>query len=346
MTAISPGVALAMDTLSKRDDEEIWYHSPFAAKLCSCIIEITTACVLSSFITLRAMRVRRKGWQNLPWIIWLVFLIYGTSLAYSVSALIMQFVVGNGTSRATCRATALLCPIIYMGSKIFIFLFLVDRAHVIRSTKKARLRSKLYLWNIFLVIGIYGTISSYNIADTVWDLYGGGCRIYFRWQSMIPLIAIDPIATVYLTILFLQPLCRTYSLRWLPSTTGFRYFHPVAHSHNPPNRRLRQLAKRTIIGSIATMGSSLLNCITIVGLRGEVAWLCMMCCTSDILFSAIVIHWMMNSSSTGTREATEDSSTKTSTRALCQQRPSPPGVASPRPIHVLSSLRSHYSAGV
>lgn len=118
MTAISPGVALAMDTLSKRDDEEIWYHSPFAAKLCSCIIEITTACVLSSFITLRAMRVRRKGWQNLPWIIWLVFLIYGTSLAYSVSALIMQFVVGNGTSRATCRATALLCPIIYMGSKV------------------------------------------------------------------------------------------------------------------------------------------------------------------------------------------------------------------------------------
>ncbi|KAK1532372.1 uncharacterized protein CCOS01_04355 [Colletotrichum costaricense] len=94
------------------------------------------------------------------------------------------------------------------------------------------------------------------------------------------------------------------------------------------------------------MGSSLLNCITIVGLRGEVAWLCMMCCTSDILFSAIVIHWMMNSSSTGTREATEESSTKTSTGALCQQRPSPPGVASPRPIHVLSSLRSHYSAGV
>ncbi|KAI3531272.1 hypothetical protein CSPX01_14249 [Colletotrichum filicis] len=166
MTAISPGVALAMDTLNKREDEGIWYHSPFAAKLCSCIIEITTACVLSSFITLRAMRVKRKGWQNLPWIIWLVFLIYGTSLAYSVSALIMQFVVGNGTSKATCRATALLCPIIYMGSK-FIFLFLVDRAHVIRSTKKSRLRSKLYLWNIFLVIalGIYGTISSYNIAD-------------------------------------------------------------------------------------------------------------------------------------------------------------------------------------
>lgn len=104
--------------LVKKDDDGDWYHTPLAAKLCSCIIEITTACVLSSLITQRAIRVRRKGWPKLPWIMWLVFFIYGTSLTYPISALILQFAIGSGTSKATCKATAILCPIIYMGSKV------------------------------------------------------------------------------------------------------------------------------------------------------------------------------------------------------------------------------------
>lgn len=34
------------------------------------------------------------------------------------------------------------------------------------------------------------------------------------------------------------------------------------------------------------------NLSVIAALRGEAAWLCLMCCNSDILFNTIVVHWV------------------------------------------------------
>lgn len=49
---------------------------------------------------------------------------------------------------------------------------------------------------------------------------------------------------------------------------------------------------RTLIGCICTLTSSVVNLSVLMGLNGEPGWVCLMCCNSDILFSAIVIQWV------------------------------------------------------
>ncbi|KAK1774338.1 hypothetical protein QBC45DRAFT_337857 [Copromyces sp. CBS 386.78] len=58
------------------------------------------------------------------------------------------------------------------------------------------------------------------------------------------------------------------------------------------NRRLKLVAMRTLIGCICTLTSSVVNLSVLMGLNGEPGWVCLMCCNSDILFSAIVIQWV------------------------------------------------------
>ncbi|KAK3397233.1 hypothetical protein B0T20DRAFT_440919 [Sordaria brevicollis] len=58
------------------------------------------------------------------------------------------------------------------------------------------------------------------------------------------------------------------------------------------NRRLKLVAMRTLIGCICTLTSSVVNLSVLMALNGEPGWVCLMCCNSDILFSAIVIQWV------------------------------------------------------
>ncbi|KAG7294302.1 hypothetical protein NEMBOFW57_004373 [Staphylotrichum longicolle] len=68
----------------------------------------------------------------------------------------------------------------------------------------------------------------------------------------------------------------------------------------PGSRKLKTMATRTFIGCICTLISSIVNLSVLVGLNGEPGWVCLMCCNSDILFSAVVIHWVTSRDSTTT----------------------------------------------
>ncbi|KAJ0298909.1 hypothetical protein COL516b_009464 [Colletotrichum fioriniae] len=106
--------------------------------------------------------------------------------------------------------------------------------------------------------------------------------------SMIPLISFDAVVNVYLTILFLIPLkskasqafqqASLYSFKNFPKTTA--------------NIRLRSVALRTFVGALCTLTSSIVNLTVLMALNGEPGWVCLMCCNSDILFSAIVVQWV------------------------------------------------------
>lgn len=102
--------------------------------------------------------------------------------------------------------------------------------------------------------------------------------------AMIPLITFDLLVNVYLTILFLLPLRALY---------GFRHIQ-----RNPANERLRTVAFRTFIGSVATTVSSIANLSVLMALDGEPGWVCLMCCNLDIAFSAMVVHWVTSKDKT------------------------------------------------
>jgi len=115
-----------------------------------------------------------------------------------------------------------------------------------------------------------------------------------RKIAMIPLITFDALVNVYLTVLFLIPLSSLYSFKNSQQTSA--------------SVRLRTIAFRTFIGSLCTLISSIVNLTVLMVLDGEPGWVCLMCCNSDILFSAIVIQWITSKDNSGTTGKSESNS--------------------------------------
>jgi len=167
-----------------------------------------------------------------------------------------------------------------------IYVFLVEKAYIIRQSTvpKPRLKSKLYLFNSFGMLGVYVVVSVLNFIFRITRQKEGECVIGMQRVAMIPLITFDLLVNVYLTVLFLLPLRTLY---------GFRHIQ-----RNPANERLRTVAFRTFIGSVATTLSSITNLSVLMALDGEPGWVCLMCCNLDIAFSAMVVHWVTSKDKT------------------------------------------------
>ena len=52
------------------------------------------------------------------------------------------------------------------------------------------------------------------------------------------------------------------------------------------------MAFRSLVGSLATLTTSVVNLTVLMVLRGEPGWICLMCCNADILFCVLVLHWV------------------------------------------------------
>ncbi|KAK4207021.1 hypothetical protein QBC37DRAFT_104763 [Rhypophila decipiens] len=256
------------------DDE---YKEPLSGMVISVMLSIISVAIISSFTTQRVLAV--KTWGRLPFVQWLVFAIYTDSFMFVFATAILQFGFGVDHSMPVCEAAILLCLVCYVTTKILIYMFLVEKAHIIRSgNKKLRMRSKLYIFNSFGMIGVYCGVVVLNFIYRINRVENGQCIIGMQKLAMIPLIVFDLLVNVYLTVLFLIPLFGLYSFNNLQKSRG--------------SRRLRTVATRTFIGCVCTLTSSIVNLSVLMALDGEPGWVCLMCCNSDILFSAVVIQWI------------------------------------------------------
>ncbi|WYZ43148.1 hypothetical protein EsH8_VI_000847 [Colletotrichum jinshuiense] len=222
---------------------------PVEGKVVSIIVAMISACLLATLFFMRFSSV--KDWRILPWTMWLVALIYFFSFLFVFGTSILQFGFGTDLNFDTCSAATLFCLGAYVLTK-FIYLFMVDRAHIIRQTRKSRLKSKLYLVNSFGMLGVFVLIVIMNFIFRITHFKDGICIIGMEQPVLLPLISFDAAINVYLTILFLLPLLR----------------------------------------SCCTLLSSVTNLTVLMALNGEIAWLCLLCCNTDIFFSALVINWI------------------------------------------------------
>lgn len=69
---------------------------------------------------------------------------------------------------------------------------------------------------------------------------------------------------------------------------------------NSPDSPLKTIAIRSFFGALATLTSAVVNLTVLMVLKGEPAWVCLMCCNADVLFSVIVLHWVTSKDSAGT----------------------------------------------
>jgi len=99
-----------------------------------------------------------------------------------------------------------------------------------------------------------------------------------QFRVMLPLIIFDASINLYLTLLFVIPLRSLYSYQ--------------SNSKSKSRSPVYTIALRSFVGSLGTLTSSVVNLTVLMVLRGEAAWICLMCCNADVLFSVLVLHWV------------------------------------------------------
>ncbi|KAK6525177.1 hypothetical protein TWF694_005323 [Orbilia ellipsospora] len=213
-------------------------------------------------------------WSEVPLVRWLILAIYFDSWLFVFSSTTLNAGFSLRSSIDACNAGILLCLICYLTTKI-IYFFLVEKVYIIRSKHKGpRRKDKLYLFNTLGMLFPYFVVIILTFIFRVSEIKDGECYIGLRLAANIPLLVFDAAINVYLTSLFLIPLL---------GNSNFDQGSP----------KVRAMAKRTFWGSAATLVSTIANLTTLVILRGhEPGWICFACCNADVVFSAVVLHWV------------------------------------------------------
>ncbi|RVD88110.1 uncharacterized protein DFL_002306 [Arthrobotrys flagrans] len=250
------------------------YLAPRASSVFSAVLPLLGVSILAFCFSRRTYNMPKI--TEVPLARWLVLGVYLDSWLFVFSSTVLNVAFGLRSSITACNASILLCLICYLTTKIIIYFFLVEKVYIIRSKHKGpRRRNKLYLFNTFGMLLPYSIVIILTFIFRISELHSDGeCYIGLRLVANIPLLVFDVVINVYLTSLFLIPLFG-------------------ACSFDQASQKVRNMAKRTSWGSAATLISTVANLTTLVVLRGhEPGWICFACCNADVVFSAIVIHWV------------------------------------------------------
>ncbi|KAI9742615.1 MAG: hypothetical protein M1818_003756 [Claussenomyces sp. TS43310] len=246
---------------------------PTAALVVTTFASMTSIGALSICLSRRLPKLRY--WRSLALNQWLVLAIYFDSVAFVAATAVLGRAFGVN-SAGSLQSPALLMRGLTMSFKVLIYTFLVEKAHIVGGAGRSRLNSKLYLFNCFGMLLPYMVIIILNFIWRIATLRGGVCIIGMRRKAMVPLVIFDVLVNIYMTALFIIPLRRLYAYQ------------------NNPNSGLRTITFRTFVGSLATLTSSVVNLSILMILRGEAAWICLLSCNLDVLFSTLVLHWVTN----------------------------------------------------
>ncbi|KAF9125906.1 hypothetical protein BGW39_007076 [Mortierella sp. 14UC] len=204
----------------------------------------------------------------------LVISLYVVSWGFTtIAAVLTSTNTGNITS---CTLSIFICLSLYAMSKIVIYLFLIEKVYVVSSVTTLRRDTTLYRFNIILLTP-YTIILVLMILNRVAVLdVNDQCFIGLKPLASITLILYDIFISSWLTILFIRPLMSTTSVL-----------------QGPSKGKLRQVARRTLIGSIIALILSSANVFALVYFKGyEDSVLCLLSCTLDVTLNACAVHWV------------------------------------------------------
>lgn len=183
--------------------------------------------------------------------------------------------INHDDDLGVCSATIISCLTLHSISKGSDFLFLIERAHIISWPVNPRHKTIEYVASVLLIMVPYAGVTVLAIAyRTMEDSAETVCLIGIKDHALYPLLAIEVLSQVYLTLRFLVPLV-------MLRLTGKGLLLP-----------LEGLVRRTFIGSLIDLLSSLGVRISFLLFDGEPAWLCCLACKVDALIASSVLHWI------------------------------------------------------
>lgn len=247
---------------------------------------------------LRIASVRQcRSLHQLSVIHLLVIILYVFGSLFCFFSAILVFGYGTQASRP-CSLAITVCLVFYLGHKLPLYAFLVERTHVVRSVTRRRLQDWFYIFGMLSVILGFGSIVVCLFIWDVWlyDPVIKRCRIGFRVSVALALLLFDIIVNLWLTCVFVHYL-RPYLTKGLLKAFVPKGISDLMTSqvskHAVPNTDLTisiaipqvaliRVIRNTIIGCIAMCAATVANCLAIILLHGhEEVWMCFTFCTLE-----------------------------------------------------------------
>ncbi|KIO34176.1 hypothetical protein M407DRAFT_17083 [Tulasnella calospora MUT 4182] len=256
-------------------------------------------------------------WRNLNWPKVCVVLIFVHSWLFIFCAGLLMSGAGLSTSRLNCSLAIFSCILLYAVSKLFIYLFLIEKVYVVwaphGTARPSRLKSRIYCLCcalllplvIIIIVLLFGRIAHLRETDRV-------CVIGLRKGASLSLLCYDLAMTAILTTLFVYPLLRS-----------------------KVSPRLRQVASRTLVASTAALVTSCANIAVLTVLHGkELGWVCLSSCGADVTINALAIYVVSspgskensnnNNAAQNGRNSNRPTSSADEPRVLANGTPKPP----------------------
>jgi hypothetical protein len=145
----------------------------------------------------------------------IILVSYNLGCCYCIAACILYFGYTINDEQS-CRAAIYLGLVFYLGQKCCLYLFLVERSHIVKATVQSRFEDRVYLIRLTSVILGFATLvaSTFRWHVSEFDRASGMCQIGITKVVTIALLVWDIIVNVFLTIIFLGH-CRQYMIRGL-----------------------------------------------------------------------------------------------------------------------------------
>ncbi|KAI8099795.1 uncharacterized protein BX664DRAFT_322130 [Halteromyces radiatus] len=251
----------------------IYTSQPEWGEFSSQVISLFAITLTCSLFGVKTFQIK---YRQLTYARWLVVALYICSWAFTTTATILVSTAnGNYTS---CFLSIMTCDLFYCGTKLIIYLWLIERAYIVSDGRNARFDTWSYRFNLFLMtpyIGIFVLMLVYHNSIMTST---GQCYIGLQPIANIPVLVYDTIFNLYMTILFVIPLIRVgrgvNSFEWKSS-------------------RLFEITKRSLIASTVCLVASFANALSATIMYGrQRSWLCLMCCTIDVTINVLTIHWV------------------------------------------------------
>ncbi|KAI1315346.1 hypothetical protein EDD11_000954 [Mortierella claussenii] len=208
-------------------------------------------------------------------------------ISWTFSFIATQLAQTNDLNEVSCTLSIYTCIILYALSKVVIYLFLMEKVYVVTAVGMTRKEFMLYKINMGLMSPYFGIVALmivFRVAEVDVD---GQCHIGLLKPAALPLILYDMFLSIWLTLLFIRPLMSSKSLL-----------------QGPSKGRLRDVARRTLIGAILALILSSANVFTLVYFQGnERGLICLASCTCDVTLNAITIHWVTSRATSKDRGA-------------------------------------------
>ncbi|KAF9912700.1 hypothetical protein EC991_009436 [Linnemannia zychae] len=263
MSALAPGSSIDVSLDSR--------NVPDVDETISLLVSLGCITLMS---TLFGRKTAGTKMTNINYARGLVISLYLVSWLFSFMA--TQLVQTNDHNMVSCVISIYTCIALYAGSKIIIYLFLMEKVYVVTAVGLTRSDFWMYKVNLLLMTP-YLIIVILMVVFRVHNLRDDGrCYIGLLRPAALPLILYDMFLSFWLTALFIRPLVSSKSML-----------------QGPSKGRLRDVARRTLIGALMALLLSSANIFTLVYFEGnERGLVCLSCCTADVTLNAITIHWV------------------------------------------------------